>query len=138
VLSGSGLDVLNPANASQINCIVADLALDNGVMTENSIIIDTSRIRVRGKARLDFRDETIRMKLTPRPKRPQFLSLATPIEVKGNFADFKVGLAPGSLIGTVIRFLTAKIIVPIQWIVLNKLPADGRDVCTGLEPFPVQ
>jgi hypothetical protein len=33
------------------------------------------------------------------------------------------------LIGTVIRIFTAHIVVPIQWIILNKLPEDGSDVC---------
>jgi hypothetical protein len=29
----------------------------------------------------------------------------------------------------VIRIFTAHIVVPIQWIILNKLPEDGSDVC---------
>jgi hypothetical protein len=101
----------------------------DGIMKEKSIVIDTSKIRVRGSAHVDFKQQTVYLKLTPTPKRPQFISLATPIEARGKFSDFDVGLAPGGLIGTAIRVLTAYIVVPIQWIILNKLPEDGRDVC---------
>ena len=123
------LSVLNPDNASKINCIDADLVMADGIMKEKSIVIDTSKIRVRGSAHVDFKQQTVYLKLTPTPKRPQFISLATPIEARGKFSDFDVGLAPGGLIGTAIRVLTAYIVVPIQWIILNKLPEDGRDVC---------
>jgi uncharacterized protein involved in outer membrane biogenesis len=123
------LPVINPNNESKINCIVADLDMDDGLMKEKAIVIDTSKIRVRGSANVDFKKQTVYLNLKPTPKRPQFISLATPVEVRGTFSDFGVRAAPGSLIGTVIRVLTAHIVVPIQWIILNKLPEDGSDVC---------
>lgn len=123
------LPVLNPDNESKINCIVADLTMAGGIMQEKAIVVDTSKIRVQARAHVDFKKQTVYLKLIPRPKRPQFLSLATPLEVSGKFSDFRVGLAPGSLVGTTIRFLTAHIVVPFQWIILNKLPKDGSDVC---------
>jgi hypothetical protein len=103
--------------------------MENGLMKEEAIVIDTSKIRVRGKANVDFKKRTVHVNLKPTPKRPQFISLATPVEVRGTFSDFGVSPAPGSLIGTVIRIFTAHIVVPIQWIILNKLPEDGNDVC---------
>lgn len=123
------LPVINPNNESKINCIVADLDMDDGLMKEKAIVIDTSKIRVRGAANVDFKKQTVYLNLKPTPKRPQFISLATPVEVRGTFSDFGVRAAPGSLIGTVIRVLTAHIVVPVQWIILNKLPEDGSDVC---------
>ena len=123
------LPVINPKNESKINCIVADLIMDGGIMKEKLIVIDTSKIRVRGSAQIDFKQQNVQLKLIPKPKRPQFISLATPIEVRGKFSDFGVRLAPGDLIGTAIRILTAYIVVPVQWIILNKLPEDGSDVC---------
>jgi uncharacterized protein involved in outer membrane biogenesis len=128
------LPILNPDNASKINCIVADMSMAEGILTEKSLVIDTSKIRVRGKAEIDFGKQQVHLKLTPRPKRPQFLSLATPIEVRGSFSDFNAGIAAGGVAGTVIRFLTANVLVPIQWIVLNRLPVDGHDVC--VDPAP--
>ncbi|MEE4112046.1 MAG: AsmA family protein [Desulfobacteraceae bacterium] len=123
------LPVFNPNSESKINCIVADLAMENGFLKEKAIVIDTSKIRVRGTANVDLKKQTIRLNLKPTPKRPQFISLATPVEVRGTFSDFGVRPVPGSLIGTVIRIFTAHIVVPIQWIILNKLPEDGSDVC---------
>jgi hypothetical protein len=126
------LPVLNPNNESKINCIIADLSMADGIMKEKAIVVDTSKIRVRGKAHADFKKQTVYLRLSPTPKRPQFLSLATPLEVSGKFSDFSVGLATSGLVGTFIRLLTAHIVVPIQWIILNNLPEDGRDVCSDV------
>ena len=98
------------------------------------MVIDTSRIRVRGTAEIDLGRQTVNLRLIPQPKRPRFLGLATPLEIRGGFSDFRAGLSFGSLEGTIIRFLTAHAILPIQWIVLNRLPADGSDVCGDALP----
>ena len=123
------LSVFNPDNKSKVNCVVADLTMAGGIMKEKTIVVDTSKIRVRGTANIDFKKQTVYLKLTPKPKRPQFLYLATPVEVRGAFSDFRTGLAPGGLPGTVIGLLTDPVVVPFQWIILNKLPKDGSDVC---------
>ena len=92
-------------------------------------VFDSSKIGVGGSAKIDLKQQNVKLKLIPKQKRPQFISLATPIEVRGKFSDFGVRLAPGDLVGTAIRILTAYIVVPVQWIILNKLPEDGSDVC---------
>jgi hypothetical protein len=67
--------------------------------------------------------------MAPTPKKPEFFSLATPVEVKGKFADFGVGIQPGGLIGTTVRFIASPVTVPLQRIFSKDLPADGADVC---------
>lgn len=124
------LPIFNPTRDSKINCAVARFNLKDGIMREKTILVDTSKIQVRGKGQIDFKTQTVDIKLTPRPKRPQFFSMATPVHISGGFDNFGMGITPTGLIGTVIRFATSYITVPIQWLIFNKLPKDGSQACT--------
>ena len=69
--------------------------------------------------------------MAPKAKKPEFFSLATPIEVKGTFTDYKVGVKPGGLIGTAIRFITSPVVVPIQRVFTERASEDGKAACTA-------
>jgi len=49
--------------------------------------------------------------------------------IKGKFADFQIGIAPGGLIGTTVVFITSPLYVPIRRIFSEDLPPAGQDVC---------
>lgn len=117
------------SNPSEINCVVGRWTMKEGFLEPNVFLIDTSKIRICGKGQVDFKTEYINLKMAPTPKKPEFFSLATPVEVKGNFADFGVGIQAGGLFGTAIRFITSPVIVPLQRLAGRELPVDGADVC---------
>ena len=123
---------LTPKNESKINCAAGRFNLADGIMRQDEFFIDTSRIRVKGTVEIDFKKQRIDAVLRPIPKRPQFYSLSTPIEIDGTFSDLDAGLSTGGLAGTIIRLATSYIVVPLQWIVQNKLPEDGTDACLEL------
>ncbi|MFM7760120.1 MAG: AsmA family protein [Burkholderiaceae bacterium] len=123
------LPTLDPSNTSVVNCAVGRFALNEGKLMQKQLVIDTSRMRVNGTARVNFADEQVRVRLQPQAKTAQFLSLATPIEVNGSFDQFKVGPNPGDIMQTIARLATSIIWVPIQKLMGEKLPADGADVC---------
>ncbi len=123
------LPTLDPKNESVVNCAVGRFALKGGKLTQEQLVIDTSRMRVTGTASADFGSERIAMRLQPQAKSAQFLSLATPIEVKGSFADFRVGPNPGDVLQTVLRMATSIFWVPLQKLFSDKVPQDGADVC---------
>jgi len=114
---------------SKVNCIIGRYSLKDGLLRENKMVIDTTRMRVKGDAKVDFKKEDVYLYLKSSGKRPEFFSLATPIEVKGKIADFKIGVAPGGLIGTSIRFITSPLHVPLRRLFSENLPPDGSDVC---------
>lgn len=126
------LPIFNPSNSSTLNCAAGQFDLHEGILTQRNILIDTSRIQVKGTVEVDFSKGQVEALLRPVPKRPQFYSLATPVVIKGKITDFKVGFAKGGLIGTVIRIMTSYIVVPIQWIILDKIPEDGTKNCQQL------
>jgi hypothetical protein len=113
-----------------VNCVVARFDLKDGKLTDDAILVDTSRMRVSGKGGADFRDETLAFRLQPQAKGAQFFSLATPVDVTGTFTDFSVGPGVGDVLLTLARFFGSVVVVPFQWLTEGPIPRDGADVCT--------
>jgi hypothetical protein len=122
---------VDPSKESKVNCAVGRFDLRDGKLTHDAILMDTSRMRVAGEGRVDFDTETMHLRLAPKAKEPQFFSLATPIQVTGKLTDFKVGVAPGGVAETTVRFLTSLFVVPIEKLTKGRPPRDGADVCTN-------
>jgi uncharacterized protein involved in outer membrane biogenesis len=116
---------------SQIECLIGRWSMKEGYLTPEAFVVDTSRMRICGNGWVDFKKETVDLKVAPIPKKPAFFSLATPIGIQGKFEDFYLGIVPGGVVGTSLRFITSPIHVPIAWLARVKLPADGSDVCHG-------
>lgn len=117
-------------NGSSINCVFGRWSMKDGLLNPEVFVIDTTKIRICGKGEVDFRKGLITLKAAPTPKRPEFFSLATPLEVSGKFSDFGVGIQTGGLFGTAINFVTSPVHVPFRRLAGEGLPGDGSDVCT--------
>ena len=116
-------------NQSKINCVLGRWTMKDGLMKPDVFLIDTSRIRICGKGQVDFNSELIHLKMTSTPKRAEYFSLATPIEVKGPLSDFGVGIQAGGLIGTTVRFIASPVTTTFKRLAQRDLPSDGSDVC---------
>jgi len=117
-------------NQSQVNCAVGRWTVEDGLLTPDVFFIDTSKIRICGKGQVNLKRERIDMVISPSPKRPEFFSLATPLEIHGTFSDINYGLNKAALIGTVITFITSPVIVPIRRVFEGRIPEDGSDACS--------
>lgn len=116
-------------NESTINCVIGYWTMQGGVLTSDVLLVDTTEIRICGKGSIDFKAQQISLNAAPTPKKPEFFSLATPVKVQGSFDDFALGIQSGGLVGTLIKFATSPMHVPIRRLAGKKLPADGSDVC---------
>jgi len=114
---------------SKINCLVVGLTMKDGVMEERTIYMDTTKMRIVGKAQIDFKTRKIDVILSPQAKRPEFFSLAVPIMVHGTIDDFKLGVNKIQLISSVVSFITSPLHVPFRRLFSKKVPADGRKAC---------
>lgn len=123
---------LDPKEESKINCTAGRFILNDGILTSDALIIDTSRIRINGNLVVDLKNQRIEGRFRPRPKQPQFFSLATPVQISGPLSDLKAGIPVGGGVGTLIRLATSYVVVPLQWIASNKLPKDGTADCLQL------
>lgn len=126
------LPAIDSSNESKVNCAIGRFELKGGMLSDRGILIDTNRMRVTGKGGVDFAKEAIQLYVKPKAKTPQFLSLALPIEVSGNFDDFSVGVRAGDVLETVGQLSTSVIWVPLQMMFGKAIPADGLDVCTAV------
>jgi uncharacterized protein involved in outer membrane biogenesis len=114
---------------SVINCLVASFAMQEGVMEERSIFIDTTNMSIAGEATIDFKAKTIAMRAAPKAKRPEFFSLATPVKVNGSFEDIGIKINAIRMAGTVTSFVTSPVHVPIRRIFTRKRPENGKEAC---------
>lgn len=123
------LPTIDPKNESRVNCAIGRFTISEGKLTQKKLVIDTSKVRVTGNTSIDLAKEKLHMRLQPQAKTAQFLSLATPLEVKGSFSDYSIGPNAGDVLETVLRMATSIVWVPIQRLFSDKVPEDGRDVC---------
>ena len=124
------LPAVDSSSASKVNCAIGRFVLNDGQLSEKTILIDTSRMRVAGKAQADFKAEDIHLYAQPRAKTPQFLSVPLPIEVSGKFTDFHVGVRATDVLEVLAQFATSVVWVPVETLLGKQTPSDGHDVCT--------
>jgi uncharacterized protein involved in outer membrane biogenesis len=114
---------------SVINCLVARFDMKDGIMSHETILLDTGKIRVKGKGKINFKTEDLKIILTPDAKKPAFFSLETPMKIDGKIQDINIGIKKGGGIGTAFRFITSPLTTPFKKLFNRKIPADGSDVC---------
>ena len=114
---------------SKINCLVVGLSMKDGLMKDKAIYMDTTKMRIVGKAQIDFKARKIDILLVPKAKRPEFFSLAIPIKVNGSFNDFSLGVNKLQLVGSAFSFITSPIHVPLRRLFSKQIPANGREAC---------
>ncbi len=128
VLTGL-LPVVDPSKESKVNCAIGQFHLENGIVREKVLKIDTSRMRVEGVLFADLKSQQLFAKVRPQAKQTQFLSLATPIEVKGTFEKFNIGPSLFDVAETALRIGTSVFWVPLKKLFGEKMQADGADIC---------
>ncbi len=114
---------------STINCLVASFAMNDGIMQERTIFIDTTNMSIEAEASIDFKKRELSLLAGPKAKRPEFFSLATPVKVSGKFDDFGIGINVVRLTGTVASFISSPVHVPLRRIFAQKKPEDGKEAC---------
>ena len=130
-LLAAALPQVDSEKSSVVNCAVFQFDIKDGKMKENAIFADTTKMQIGGKAKANFKTQEVYLAMAPKAKKPEFFSLATPIQVKGTFTDYKIGVQPGGLVGTAFRFITSPVFVPIQRVFTERAPADGKAACSA-------
>ncbi|MGN6112871.1 MAG: AsmA family protein [Luteimonas sp.] len=68
-----------------IRCAFGDFAVNDGLMTAKSLAFDTTDTIIVGEGNISLRNETLQLKLRPRPKDRSFLVFRSPLIVEGTF-----------------------------------------------------
>lgn len=104
VLEAAGLDVAQALGvlvrgdqALPVNCGVADLRAQRGVLSSQAFVIDTRDSAVWVTGSVSMVDEELDLKATTSPKDFSPLALRTPVHVKGTMGDPDISLEKGPL-----------------------------------------
>ena len=125
------MDKSTEKDESEINCVVVRFGMKDGLMKEKAIYLDTSNMRIAGTSEIDFGTRQLSVRLAPKAKKPEFFSMAVPIQVTGSFDDFGFRVGSLRLAGQIASFVTSPIHVPIRRIFTQDAPADGVEACTA-------
>lgn len=81
-----------------LRCAVADLSVKNGIAQTRSAKLSTNEAIVEAVGTIDMEHEHMDLRIKPESLEWKFLSLRTPLYVRGSFADPEVGIEPGPLL----------------------------------------
>jgi uncharacterized protein involved in outer membrane biogenesis len=82
---------------ANINCMISDFALTDGVLDTRTFVLDTSEANILGKGTINLRNETIDYQVTQDPKHFSIGALHAPIDVTGPLKNPNIGLDPKAL-----------------------------------------
>lgn len=80
-----------------IRCGVASFKVSDGLATSEVLVFDTDDTNIGGSGSINLKDETLNLRLSPRPKDVSILSVRTPIYLHGPFSSPSVSLEKGRL-----------------------------------------
>ena len=113
----------------KVNCLVARMDIENGIMKPKVAFVDTTDVIVRARGEIDLAQRNLDLLVAPQAKMEKFFSVSAPIAVTGPFDDFSIGIAPGGLATTMFRWFYGAIYVPYKWLTGERFPADGIETC---------
>jgi hypothetical protein len=114
----------------EVNCVVGRFDLKHGILSDDKILIDTTRVRVRGTGRANLATEKVEFVFRPRAKGFALFRLQTPLRVTGTLDDQRFGFEQSDIVESVLRLIASPVLLPIERFTLGPLPRDGADVCT--------
>jgi uncharacterized protein involved in outer membrane biogenesis len=115
----------------KMNCMVSRVTVEEGILTSRISFLDSTDIIVRVQGEIDLDAQHLDLLAVPQAKTERFLSVSTPIKVKGPYDDFTVDVSPGGFLVTMVRWYYGLIYVPWKWITGERFPADGIATCVN-------
>jgi hypothetical protein len=116
---------------SEINCLAGNFTLNEGILTPDLLMLDTTRVRVQGKGTVDFKTGAIDFHMKPTPKSAHFFSLATPVSVSGTLMEPDIKVTADNVLKTAFRVVTSVVRVPFQRMFAASMEPDGREACSA-------
>ena len=82
---------------ARINCFVSRFHIWEGIATSTGLLLDTDKVAIGGGGTINLRDETLHLRINPKPKHESLVSLAFPIDIKGTLANPSAAPTPGAV-----------------------------------------
>ena len=117
---------------SRVNCLVALMDVEDGIMKEDLFVIDTTKVWMNGNVDVDFANEYVILSLYPRSKTARLFAVQAPIRVQGNFNDIGLITNPVDIAAAYVSFITSPLHVPLRRVFDDKAPEDASAICEQL------
>lgn len=124
------LPLIDPGAETQMNCIVGRFDLQDGKLSAETMIIDTTSVRVRGEGQANLATEQLSFVFRPRAKGLGLLRLQTPLRVGGTLHDQRFYFTENDVLESALRLIASPVLLPIERLRDGPQPRDGADVCT--------
>ena len=82
---------------TELRCAVADFVMQDGVMNTRVLVVDTTASNITGDAAINFKNETMDIRVKGKPKQASPVVASTAIVVKGKMKDPSIGIDPAEL-----------------------------------------
>ena len=112
VADALGVAVTDKNAKYRIRCMVADSDLQGGVATLKTLVFDTTDTTLTGTGAIDFRDESLKIKVEAHPKDPSILTLRAPVNVAGTLKHPTAIPDPAATSGRVAAMVGLGILLP--------------------------
>lgn len=110
-LGSAVLSALGIPDRSKLECLVADMPLDNGILKTKSLLLQTETTRTTGTGTVNFHNDTLDYAVTTRAIHPQILSLPGAVHIFGPLSS--PNILPGAeLIGRVAASVGLGVLFP--------------------------
>lgn len=96
LLEALGFSISGKDKTFPVRCMVVDGELQKGVLKTNTFVVDTTDTNIGGAGSLNFRDETLNLRLEAHPKDVSLLAFRAPVHVRGTLKKPTVGIDAGA------------------------------------------
>jgi hypothetical protein len=82
---------LSDADENEVNCLIADFNIEEGLATADPLFLDTKEVTVVGEGTVDLLDRSINLLLKPESKGLSIGDAAVPVRIKGDLFNPSIG-----------------------------------------------
>ncbi|MBV9512002.1 MAG: hypothetical protein JO303_17140 [Caulobacteraceae bacterium] len=90
-----GLFLTKNDSDTGLRCAVANFSANNGLLTANTLVIDTDQVVIQGQGTINLNSEALDFTLNGHPKKFRLIRVAAPIAITGQLGAPKIGIKPG-------------------------------------------
>lgn len=115
---------------AKINCFVSRFHIREGIATSTGLLLDTDKVAIGGGGTINLRDETLHLRINPKPKHESLVSLAVPIDIKGTLANPTAAPTPGA-VAKGVAGLALGLVNPLAILLAVASSGDHTNHCVG-------
>jgi uncharacterized protein involved in outer membrane biogenesis len=114
---------------SRVNCMVALMDIEDGIMKEDFFGIDTTKVWLYGNITVDFPEKYVKLSLFPNSKTARLFAVQAPIRAEGRFDNLKLNTNPIDITVAYLSFITSPLHVPARRLFADRVPEDASEGC---------